>query len=94
MDFEPAAEGFVFETAPGLTVDYEPAEAPPGFFAAAAEGIEEQLRLPGHRIVVAVRVVLRRARANAFGSHQRAFKIAGFLAARKALGHTGRLITD
>ncbi|SFY52421.1 hypothetical protein [Streptomyces sp. F-1] len=66
-------------------MDYEPTEALPRFFAAAAAGIEEQLSLPEHRIVIATRVVLRRARADAFGSHERAFKIAGYLAARKAL---------
>ncbi|MER8029860.1 hypothetical protein ABTZ78_12950 [Streptomyces bauhiniae] len=89
VDFEPAAEGFAFEVAPDLTVDYEPAEALPSFFAAAALGIEEQLRLPEHGVVVATRVVLRRARADTFGSHELAFKIAGHLAARKALERTG-----
>ncbi|WP_172387941.1 hypothetical protein [Streptomyces sp. MNP-20] len=88
VDFEPAAEGFVFETAPGLTVRYEPAGDLPRFFAAAAAGIEEQLRLPGHGIVVAVRAVLRAARADAFGSHELAFRVAGHLAARQALERT------
>lgn len=90
VDFEPATEGFTFEVAPELTVDYEPAEALPRFFAAAAEGIEEQLSQPEHGLVIATRVVLRRARADTFGSHERAFKIAGHLAARKALERTGR----
>ncbi|MGW1617330.1 hypothetical protein ACWCQZ_50170 [Streptomyces sp. NPDC002285] len=85
VDFEPAAEGFAFEVSQELTVDYEPAEALPRFFAAAAAGIEEQLRLPEHGVVIATRVVLRHARADAFGSHELAFKIAGYLAARKAL---------
>lgn len=85
VDFEPAAEGFVFEVAQGLTVEYEPAEDLPRFFAAAAMGIEEQLSSPEHEAVIATRVVLRRARAHAFGSHELAFKIAGYLAARKAL---------
>ncbi len=85
MDFEPAAEGFVFEVAQGLTVDYAPGEALSHFFAAAAAGIEEQLNLPEHGVVIATRVVLRRARADTFGSHELAFKIAGYLAARKAL---------
>ncbi|UFR00074.1 hypothetical protein KBP30_02225 [Streptomyces sp. Go40/10] len=89
VDFEPAAEGFVFEVAEGLTVDYEPAEALSRFFEAAAVGIEEQLSLPEHGVVIATRVVLRRARADVFGSHERAFKIAGYLAARKALERTG-----
>ncbi|QDQ09695.1 hypothetical protein [Streptomyces spectabilis] len=89
VDFEPAAEGFVFEVARGLTVEYEPAEDLPRFFAAAAAGIEEQLNLPGHGVVTAARAVLRRARADAFGSHELAFKIAGYLAARKALERTG-----
>ncbi|MGW4227001.1 hypothetical protein ACWEG1_26480 [Streptomyces bauhiniae] len=85
VDFEPAAEGFVFEVARDLTVEYEPADDLPRFFAAAARGIEEQLRLPEHGVVVAARVVLRRARADTFGSHERAFRIAGHLAARQAM---------
>ncbi|MFD8258986.1 hypothetical protein ACFV19_08570 [Streptomyces griseoluteus] len=88
VDLEPAAEGFAFEVAADLTVDYEPADALPRFFAAAAVGIEEQLRLPEHGVVVAARVVLRRARADTFGSHERAFKIAGHLAARQAVART------
>ncbi|NEB74269.1 hypothetical protein G3I40_03285 [Streptomyces sp. SID14478] len=89
VDFELAAEGFVFEVAQGLTVDYEPAEALPRFFAAVAAGIEEQLNLPAHGVVIATRVVLRRARADTFGSHVLAFKIAGYLAACKALERSG-----
>lgn len=89
VDFEPAAEGFVFQTARGLTVEYEPAADLPRFFAAAAAGIQEQLSLPEHGIVTATRVVLRRARADAFGSHEQAFKVAGYLAARKALERIG-----
>ncbi|MFF9133183.1 hypothetical protein [Streptomyces sp. NPDC014806] len=89
VDFEPAAEGFVFEVAQGLTVDYEPAEALPRFFAATAAGIEEQLSSPEHGVVIATRVVLRRARADTFGSHELAFKVAGHLAARKALERAG-----
>jgi hypothetical protein len=89
VDFEPATEGFVFEVARGLTVDYKPAKALPRFFAAAAAGIEEQLNLPEHGVVIAARVVLRRARADRFGSHELAFKIAGYLAARKALERSG-----
>ncbi|MEV8320111.1 hypothetical protein AB0Q95_38780 [Streptomyces sp. NPDC059900] len=85
VDFEPAAPGFAFEVDPGLTVAYEPAEDLPRFFAAAAAGIEEQLNLPGHNIVTAARVVLRCARADSFGSHELAFRIAGYLAARRAL---------
>jgi hypothetical protein len=89
VDFEPAAEGFVFEVAQGLTVDYEPAEALSRFFAATAAGIEEQLSSPEHGVVIATRVVLRRARADTFGSHELAFKVAGHLAARKALERAG-----
>lgn len=85
VDFEPAGEGFAFEAAQELTVDYERAEDLPRFFTAAARGIEEQLNLPEHNVVIATRVVLRRARADTFGSHELAFKIAGHLAARKAL---------
>lgn len=92
MDFEPAAEGFVFQVARDLTLDGEPGEALPLplplFFAAAATGIEEQLRLPEHGLVVATRVELRHARADMFGSHELAFKIAGHLAARQAIGRT------
>ncbi|MFF9213017.1 MULTISPECIES: hypothetical protein [unclassified Streptomyces] len=89
VDFEPAAEGFVFEVAQGLTVDFEPAEALSRFFAATAVGIEEQLSSPEHGVVIATRVVLRRARADTFGSHELAFKVAGHLAARKALERAG-----
>ncbi|MEW2623990.1 hypothetical protein [Streptomyces sp. NPDC048106] len=85
VDFEPAAEGVAFEVAEGLTVDYEPAEDLPRFFAAVAAGIEEQLSLPEHGVVAATRVVLRQARADRFGSHELAFRIAGWLAAREAL---------
>ncbi|MEV8047513.1 hypothetical protein AB0P02_27285 [Streptomyces griseoluteus] len=88
VDFEPAEEGFVFEVARDLAVDHEPADALPRFFAAAALGIEEQLRLTEHGVVVAARVILRRARADTFGSHERAFKIAGHLAARQAVART------
>ncbi|MER8073492.1 hypothetical protein ABTZ59_35205 [Streptomyces sp. NPDC094034] len=94
VDFEPAGEGFAFEVAQELTVDYEPADDLSRFYAAAAMGIEEQLRLPEHGVAVATRVVLRRARADTFGSHVLAFKIAGYLAARKALEHTGCLRPD
>ncbi|MBP8533243.1 hypothetical protein [Streptomyces sp. MK37H] len=89
VDFGPAGEGFAFEAAQELMVEYGPAEGLSRFFAAAAVGIEEQLRVPGHGVVVATRVVLRRARADTFGSHELAFRIAGYLAARKALEHTG-----
>ncbi|WP_431046912.1 hypothetical protein ACQUSR_32835 [Streptomyces sp. P1-3] len=89
VDFEPAAEGFAFEVVEGLTVEYEPAEDLPRFFAAAAAGIEEQLGLPEHGVVAATRVVLRQARADTFGSHERAFKVAGYLAAREALEISG-----
>ncbi|GHE95803.1 hypothetical protein E5082_23140 [Streptomyces griseoluteus] len=94
VDFEPAEEGFVFEVARDLTVDYEPADALPRFFAAAALGIEEQLRLPEHGVVVAARVVLRRARADTFGSHELAFKIAGHLAARQAVARTESAVDE
>ncbi|MFD9865229.1 hypothetical protein [Streptomyces alboflavus] len=89
VDFEPAADGFVFEAARGLAVRYEPAEDLPRFFAAAAAGIQEQLGLAEHGIVTATRVVLRYARADPFGSHELAFKIAGYLAARRALERAG-----
>ncbi|RLU83606.1 hypothetical protein CTZ27_28340 [Streptomyces griseocarneus] len=89
VDFEPASEGFAFEVAEGLTVEYEPAEDLPRFFAATAAGIEEQLSLHGPDVVTATRVVLRRARADAFGSHERAFKVAGYLAAREAWSRIG-----
>ncbi|WP_329124548.1 hypothetical protein [Streptomyces sp. NBC_01353] len=88
VDFEPAAQGFSFEVAEGLTVDYEPRDHLPGFFTAIAEGIEEQLSRPEHGVVTATHVVLRQVRAEEFGSHDLAFRIAGYLAARKALEHT------
>ncbi|MFJ1581655.1 hypothetical protein [Streptomyces sp. NPDC088182] len=87
VDFEPAAEGFVFEVAEGPAVEYEPSGDLPRFFAAVAAGINEQLNLPEHGVVTATRVVLRQARAETFGSHELAFRIAGYLAARKALEH-------
>ncbi|WP_320783023.1 hypothetical protein [Streptomyces sp. CRN 30] len=89
VDFEPAAEGFAFEVAQGLTVEYEPAEDLPRFFAAVAAGIEELLSAPEHEAVIATRVVLRHARADTFGSHESAFRIAGYLAARQAMERTG-----
>lgn len=88
VDFEPAAEGFSFEVAEGLTVGYEPQDDLPGFFEAVAEGIAEQLSRPEHGVVTAAHVVLRQARAEQFGSHDLAFRIAGYLAARKALDQT------
>ncbi|MFF9365180.1 hypothetical protein [Streptomyces griseoluteus] len=88
VDLEPAEAGFAFEVARDLTVDHEPADALPRFFAAAALGIEEQPRLPEHGVVIAARVVLRRAGVDTFGSHERAFRIAGHLAARQALART------
>lgn len=90
VDFEPAeAEGVAFEVAEGLTVEYEPADELPHFFAAAAAGIEH-LSLPEHGVVAAARVVLRQARADTFGSSRPAFRIAGYLAARAALARTVR----
>ncbi|MEU8976555.1 hypothetical protein AB0D11_46735 [Streptomyces monashensis] len=85
VDFEPAAEGVAFEVAEGLTVVYESAGDLPRFFAA---GIREQLSLPEHGVVAATGVVLRQAHAKTMGSHELAFKIAGYLAARRALEHT------
>ncbi|MFJ1914409.1 hypothetical protein ACIOGX_21095 [Streptomyces sp. NPDC088147] len=73
VDFEPAAEGFAFEVAEGPAVAYEPSGDLPRFFAAVAAGINEQLNLPEHGVVTATRVVLRRARAETFGSHELAF---------------------
>lgn len=90
VDFEPAADGFSFEVAQELTMDYEPAEELPRFFAAAAAGVAEQLSLPEHRVVIATRTVLRHARADTLGSHELAFKIAGYLAASKALERARR----
>ncbi|MCE3031668.1 hypothetical protein [Streptomyces sp. CMSTAAHL-2] len=91
VDFEPAeAEGVAFEVAEELTVEYEPADELPHFFAAAAAGIEEHLSLPEHGVVAAARVVLRQARADTIGSSELAFKIAGYLAARAALARTVR----
>ncbi|MET8685157.1 hypothetical protein ABZV77_13155 [Streptomyces sp. NPDC004732] len=89
VDFEPATEGFIFDVAKGLTVEYEPAEDLPRFFAAASTGIQELLRSPEHEFVIATRVVLRRARADTFGSHELAFKVAGYLAARTAVERLG-----
>ena len=88
VDFEPAAEGLAFQVAKGLTVDHAPAEDLPRFFAAIAAGVREQLSLPEHGVLTAARVVLRQVRAHTLGSHEIAFKIAGCLAARKALEHT------
>lgn len=85
VDFEPAAPGFAFEVADGLTVAYEPLADLPLFFAAAAAGIEEHLSMPEHGIMPATRIVLRQAHAETFGSHELAFKIAGYLAAHQAL---------
>ncbi|MYU25275.1 hypothetical protein [Streptomyces sp. SID8352] len=91
VDFEPAAEGFVFEVAREPVVDHEAVDPPAHLVAAAAAGIEEQLRLPDHGVVVAARVVLRRAHVDPLGSHALAFKVAGHLAAREALERAGCL---
>lgn len=85
VDFEPSAGGFAFEVAEGLCPGHEPAEALPRFFAAVAAGMEEGWAEPGRRIVPAVTAVLRDARAEAAGSHELAFRIAGYLAARQAV---------
>ena len=86
LDFEPAQNeaDFTFVVADDLTVDYTPAEDLPRFFAAASAGIEEYLRDPEHGLTPSVHVTLHAARADAFGSHELAFKIAGWLAAREA----------
>ncbi|SBT90211.1 Elongation factor G, domain IV [Streptomyces sp. DI166] len=91
VDFEPAAEGFVFEVARELSVEPPSAGDLSRFVTAAARGIEEQLTSPdhGYRVVVATRVVLRHVRAHASDSHELAFRIAGYLAARKALERAG-----
>jgi hypothetical protein len=83
VDFEPASEGFAFEVDTEPTVDDEPAAALSRLLAAAAQGIEDELRMPEHGLVLATRVVLRRVRVNS-ASHELAFRIAGHLAARKA----------
>ncbi|MEU6158262.1 hypothetical protein [Streptomyces sp. NPDC047130] len=84
VDFEPASEGFAFEVDTEPTVDDEPAAPLSCLLAAAAQGIEDELRMPEHGLEIAARVVLRRVRAN-YASHETAFRIAGHLAARKAL---------
>ncbi|WP_261720155.1 hypothetical protein [Streptomyces sp. FZ201] len=91
VDFEPAAEGFVFQVARGLSVEFLSTEDVSHFVAAAALGIEEQLTSPenGQRVVIAARVVLRHVRAHESDSHELAFKIAGYLAARRALERAG-----
>ncbi|RYJ29919.1 hypothetical protein CU044_1743 [Streptomyces sp. L-9-10] len=45
------------------------------------------MNLPEHGVVTATPVVLRQPGAETFGSHELAFRIAGYLAARKALEH-------
>ncbi|GHF35247.1 hypothetical protein GCM10010218_15570 [Streptomyces mashuensis] len=93
VDFEPAEAGFAFEVAGGVAeaagAAYEPAEDLPRFFAAVASGMEERLRSTAQDHIrvgaVATRAVLRHVRADAFGSHELAFRIAGYLAATKAL---------
>lgn len=85
VDFEPADEGFRFEVARELAVEFKPAEDLPRFSAAAAAGIEEQLNVHEGTFMIATRVVLRSAHADPFGSSELAFRVAGYLAARKAL---------
>ncbi|MFM9370584.1 hypothetical protein [Streptomyces sp. Da 82-17] len=94
-DFEPAgSEGFAFVVADELVVDYEPAADVPGFRAAVADGMREQFRELEPELALAVRVVLTGMRADTFGSRPRAFRVAGFLAARRALQRTGFLPAD
>ncbi|MFF7725816.1 hypothetical protein [Streptomyces sp. NPDC008001] len=87
VDFEPAAEGFTFEVAEELMIEHDSCAYGDlqGLFAAAAAGMQEQLAQPEHGLVIATHVVLRQARTQSFGSHELAFKIAGYLAAREAL---------
>ncbi|MFB6819287.1 hypothetical protein ACFCV8_32600 [Streptomyces sp. NPDC056347] len=85
VDFEPAAEGFAFEVPEGLLATCEPAEDLSHLVAAAAAAIQEELSAPEHGLVISARVVLRSIRTDTFGSHELAFRVAGHLAARKAL---------
>lgn len=85
-DFEPWEDGFAFEVAGNAVVKgCSWAEEVPGFHAAVAAGMGEELADQGTGTIVAVAVVLRGIRVHAVDSNDRSFRMAGRLAVRGAL---------
>ncbi|MFB7666727.1 hypothetical protein ACFC1R_22715 [Kitasatospora sp. NPDC056138] len=85
LDFEPSGEGFVFEVADALQVDYSFPRELPHFYAALGRGIGEELARDRAPVVVAVRVVLKAVRAHEIDSNELSFLTAGRRAALAAL---------
>ncbi|MGE7435724.1 MULTISPECIES: hypothetical protein [Kitasatospora] len=86
VDFEPWEEGFAFEAADSADVtEGSCREQLPGFHAALAAGMREELADQGDGFAVAVAVVLRSVRVHDVDSHDRSFHMAGRLAVREAL---------
>jgi translation elongation factor EF-G len=90
VDFEPGEPGFAFEVAEGAAVeDFSFPEALPGFHAALAEGMREELAELGDGVTVAVAVVVQAVRVHDIDSRDSSFRMAGRLAVRKALASIG-----
>ncbi|MGE7435966.1 MULTISPECIES: hypothetical protein [Kitasatospora] len=85
LDFEPADEGFEFEVQDGILADWEWPEDLPRFFSALARGVREELGHEAYRMAVAVRAVLRAARAHPIDSGEFSFYAGGERAAREAV---------
>src|SRR4051812_35864662 len=85
VDFEPWEEGFAFEVADSATVEDHVRPELPGYRAALAEGIREELAEQVTDVPLAVAVVLREIRVHEVDSHDGAFRLAGRVAVREAL---------
>ncbi|GAB3980747.1 hypothetical protein GCM10029978_079640 [Actinoallomurus acanthiterrae] len=85
VDFEPWEEGFAFEVADSATVEDHFRPELPGYRAALAEGIREELAEQVTDVPLAVAVVLQRIRVHEVDSHDGAFRKAGRVAVREAL---------
>ncbi|MEV6210069.1 hypothetical protein [Kitasatospora sp. NPDC051914] len=85
LDFEPAAEGVVFEVRDGVLADWEWPDDLPMFFAATEAGVRQELADHAGTVTAAVRVVLTDARAHIVDSSEYGFKIGGQYAVRAAL---------
>ncbi|MEV0400362.1 hypothetical protein [Actinoallomurus sp. NPDC050550] len=85
VDFEPWEEGFTFEVADSATVEDHFHPELPGYRAALAEGIREELAEQVTGTPLAVAVVLQKIHVHEVDSHDGAFRMAGRVAVREAL---------